>query len=302
MNRNHFSNKPRRQTTNIMDIRLEKAETQKQDVTFRLLQYSLYEESQTDQNEMNEDGLFEYPWFASYFTEKERDAFFIKEQKTGRLLGFVMVNTYVQKWELGHSIAEFMVLPKFRRNKIGKKAAYECFEHYPGNWEVSPSWGSRQAYFFWKHVISEYTGGQQRYGDQRGRAKKETDRGGKNCLPSAGKLTAKLEKQIQRAGKAVGKVGESDGPFGDRRFKRYLRQSAAVQVFFHKFPDNAADAETDAGKFNKQVHGGDFQKIVGRDVVKGQVVVKIPSGDVGPVQEHDIAYLEHIRLPSLTKP
>lgn len=74
-----------------------------------------------------------------------------------KLLGFVMINTYVQKCDSGHSIAEFMVIPKYRRNKIGKRAAIACFEKYEGNWEVEPSYGSEKAYLFWRNVINEYT-------------------------------------------------------------------------------------------------------------------------------------------------
>lgn len=103
--------------------------------------------------------------FENYFTEEGWDAFFIKEEGGGKILGFAMVNTYVQKCSFGHSIAEFMVLPKFRRNKIGKKAAAMCFEKYPGNWEVSPSFGSGQAYLFWKNVIDEYTDKKNTYED-----------------------------------------------------------------------------------------------------------------------------------------
>lgn len=80
-----------------MKIILEKVEVCKKDTLFRLLQYSLFEESISDQNDMNEDALFEYPWFENYFTEEEREAYFIKEQGTDRLLRFVMVNDYVQK-------------------------------------------------------------------------------------------------------------------------------------------------------------------------------------------------------------
>lgn len=68
------------------------------------------------------------------------------------------------KWQT-RGIAEFMILPKFRRNKIGRKAAFACFERYPGNWEVSPSYGSEQAYLFWKHVIHEYAGKNDQYED-----------------------------------------------------------------------------------------------------------------------------------------
>ena len=88
-----------------------------------------------------------------------------KEQESERLLGFVMINTHMQKSGFGHSIAEFMVLPKFRRKGIGKRAAILCFEKYPGAWEVSSSYGSEQAYLFWKNVIDEYTGNNNKYED-----------------------------------------------------------------------------------------------------------------------------------------
>lgn len=148
-----------------MDIKLEEVTEDKKEILFRLLQYSLYEESLGDLSDLNENALFEYPWFEHYFTEEEREAYFIKEYKADRLLGFVMINTYVQKCSHGHSIAEFMVLPKFRREHIGKKTAFRCFDRHSGNWEVSPVRGSEQAYFFWKNVIGEYTDGDCLYED-----------------------------------------------------------------------------------------------------------------------------------------
>lgn len=140
-----------------MNCYLEKVLEKDKEVLYRLLQYSLFEESLTDLNEMNDEGIFEYKYFDSYFTSDDRDAFFIKEKDSNKLLGFVMVNTYVQKYDIGHSIAEFMIIPKYRRNKIGKKAAFQIFDMYQGNWEVSPSFGSESAYNFWKRVIEEYS-------------------------------------------------------------------------------------------------------------------------------------------------
>jgi len=148
-----------------MKILLEKAEPWKKDVLFRLLQYSLFEESIDDKNVVGEDGLFAYPWFEQYFEHEDREAYFIKEQDTEKLLGFVMINTYMQKSAAGHSIAEFMVLPPYRRSQVGKKAAFLCFGKHKGNWEVSPACGSRQAYLFWEHVIREYTDGNYGYED-----------------------------------------------------------------------------------------------------------------------------------------
>lgn len=149
-----------------MEIRLEPVKKEEKEILYRLLQYSLYEESGTDLNEMGEDGLFEYRWFDCYFEQQdamERDAYFIRAQETGKLLGFVMVNEYMQKFSEGHSIAEFMVIPKYRRRGAGEKAAVLCFEQYRGNWEVRPSYGSEKAYLFWKNVIEKYTDGECRF-------------------------------------------------------------------------------------------------------------------------------------------
>ena len=140
-----------------MEIHLCKAKKEEKETLYRLLQYSLFEESATDLNEMNDTGILEYKWFENYFKDDDRDAFIVKETGTEKILGFVMINEYVQKVDNGHSIAEFMVIPKYRRNGIVKKVAFECFNMYKGNWEVSPSYGNEKAYLFWKSVIDEYT-------------------------------------------------------------------------------------------------------------------------------------------------
>lgn len=140
-----------------MDIRLEEVKVDKKDVLYKLLQYSLFEESATDLNEMNEIAEFEYKWFDNYFTDEDRFAYFIKSED--KILGFAMVNTYLEnKKDIdGHSISEFMVIPKYRRKNVGKKVAIEVFNKFKGCWEVKPSFGSKSAYMFWENVIKEYT-------------------------------------------------------------------------------------------------------------------------------------------------
>ncbi|MEG2348851.1 MAG: GNAT family N-acetyltransferase [Clostridia bacterium] len=149
-----------------MKIVLTRVNIEEKNILYRLLEYSLFEESLYDGNEMNNEGIFEYRYFDSYFTDKTRAAFFIKDESTDKLLGFVMINTYVQKKSEGHSIAEFMIIPKYRRKNIGKSVAIQCFNMYKGNWEVSPSLNSDSAYKFWKKVISEYTNNKYEFEDR----------------------------------------------------------------------------------------------------------------------------------------
>lgn len=141
----------------ITQYKLDRVKVEDKDILYRLLQYSLFEESLTDQNEMNNEAIFEYKYFDSYFQDNNREAYIIKEQETNKILGFAMVNQYMQKSKDGHSIAEFMIVPKYRRLKIGKRVAIELFNMHKGNWEVKPSYGSVVALAFWKSVIDEYT-------------------------------------------------------------------------------------------------------------------------------------------------
>lgn len=140
-----------------MNIYLSEVKLAEIEILYRLLQYSLFEESEHDLNEMNQEAIFEYEYFDSYFTDDDRYAFFIKEKDSDKLLGFVMINKYLQKFDDGYSIAEYLVIPKYRRNQIGKKVAFMLFDKYSGNWEVSPSYNSEKAYLFWENTIAEYT-------------------------------------------------------------------------------------------------------------------------------------------------
>lgn len=137
-----------------MEIMLERVQEEKKDTLFRLLQYSLFEESLTDLHDMNEDALFDYPWFDAYFVEAEREAYFIRQCGTNRMLGFAMVRMH----EDGrHSVAEFLVLPKYRRLGVGTQAAKACFALHDGLWEVKPAYGSESARLFWQQAIAQTT-------------------------------------------------------------------------------------------------------------------------------------------------
>ena len=68
----------------IVEIILDRVKEENKDVLYRLLEYSLFEESLNDGNEMNNDAIFEYKYFDLYFTDNERDAFFVKEKETNK--------------------------------------------------------------------------------------------------------------------------------------------------------------------------------------------------------------------------
>lgn len=140
-----------------MEIRLNRASLPDRNLLFRLLQYSLYEESAFDGNKMGEDGLFAYLWFDDYFADPVREAYLIHARNGETLLGFAMVHPYPPALPPRYSVAEFLILPPFRRQGAGTAAARACFQTHSGVWEVSPSFGSEKALRFWERVIGTIT-------------------------------------------------------------------------------------------------------------------------------------------------
>lgn len=128
-----------------MNVKLVQVKADEKDILYRLLQFALYDGSFYINNELNEYGIFEYKYFDDYFTDSTRDKYFIKFEE--KLVGFVLINENNKFNQTGKTIAEFLIIPNFRRHHIGKKAAILSFEQYPG------------AYNFWEKVIYEYTNG-----------------------------------------------------------------------------------------------------------------------------------------------
>lgn len=138
-----------------MKYKLEKVSLDKKDILYNLLQFALYDGSMYIENQLNEKGEFNYTWFDNYFTDNDREAFFIKNEDN--YLGFVMINENLKFNDLGKSVAEFLIMPQYRRNHIGKRVAMEIFDMYRGIWEIEPIENSIEAYNFWKKTIQEYT-------------------------------------------------------------------------------------------------------------------------------------------------
>ena len=140
-----------------MNYEIVKVKDNERDKLYRLLQYALYDGSQYINNEVNEECIFEYGWFDNYFTDNDRDAYFIKDGN--KFLGIVMVNENLKFNKQGKCIAEFLIMPTYRRNHIGKRVAYDIFEMFKGDWEVQPMENNKIAYRFWGNVINSYTNG-----------------------------------------------------------------------------------------------------------------------------------------------
>ena len=141
-----------------MEYKIVEATEKDKDKLYRLLQYALYDGSQYIDNEINHECTFEYKWFENYFTDANRNAYFV--MNADAYLGMVFVNEHLKFNKTGKCIAEFLILPRYRRNHLGKRVAFDIFNMFKGDWEVQPMENNPIAYSFWKNIIAEYTNGE----------------------------------------------------------------------------------------------------------------------------------------------
>jgi predicted acetyltransferase len=131
----------------------------------RLLQLYLHDFSEfapigSPHGEVDEEGRFAYLGFESYWQhQNERVPLLIRADD--HLAGFALVNQWsALELPLDHSVAEFFVLRKYRRARVGTRAALLIFRRYPGRWEVPVAWYNPPALAFWRGVTEEAAPGE----------------------------------------------------------------------------------------------------------------------------------------------
>ena len=118
----------------------------------------LYDYSEYDQADVDEHGLYGYPYLDHYWTEPGRVPLLVRV--AGKLAGFALVRAIdPQAGAATHAMAEFFIVRKYRRQGVGRQVARRLFDLFPGDWIVSQEEGNRPAQRFWRGVIAEYTRG-----------------------------------------------------------------------------------------------------------------------------------------------
>ena len=160
-----------------MHVELVPARVDDKPVITNLMQLYLYDFSLFMGWSVNEDGLFQYPDISHYWTDPDRHAFLLRVD--GMLAGFALVDTLDADGEPVHELAEFFVLPRFRRKGVGEGAARSLFDRWPGSWSVAELDENVMAQRFWRKVIHRYTGGAftERHDDEDGLTVQEFNTG-----------------------------------------------------------------------------------------------------------------------------
>ena len=140
--------------TELVPVAIEQKETLR-----NLLEKYLCEFAQYDLRDVQEDGLYHYRWLDCYWTDPNRWAYFIRVD--GKLAGFAMVNDYpeIPDRKPDFCLAEFYVLPRYRRAGVGREAAFQLFDLHRGQWQFQRHPHNVPSVHFWNRVVKEYTHG-----------------------------------------------------------------------------------------------------------------------------------------------
>jgi predicted acetyltransferase len=124
-----------------------------------LMQLYAYDYAEITGAAVDEDGRFAGPSLEPYFAEEGRHPFVLRVD--GHPAGFALVTGWSRlTGDAGtRDMAEFFVMRPYRRRGVGKQAAFELFDRFPGPWEVRERAANTAATSFWRRVIAAYTDG-----------------------------------------------------------------------------------------------------------------------------------------------
>lgn len=141
-----------------MNIKLELVGKDKKEILRNLIEKYETDFSQYDEQDVNDLGLFGYDYLDNYWTEANRFPYFIKVNE--KLAGFVMINDYpIAGYKTDYTIAEFFIMPKYRRSGVGKCALDFIFQKFKGKWCLMYHPKNVAAQRFWTKMVNHYTDG-----------------------------------------------------------------------------------------------------------------------------------------------
>jgi len=148
-------------------VRLDQAQPTDWERLMALFELYVYDFSELVDIDVADDGRFRTPPLDGYFTDARWHAFFIRVD--GNLAGFALVQqrSRLTGDESVTDMAEFFVLRKYRRQRVGERAARWLFARFPGRWEIRQKPNNQDATTFWRRILTDYAYEEELLDDER---------------------------------------------------------------------------------------------------------------------------------------
>ncbi len=139
-----------------MKVELTPARVHEKATLANLLELYLYDFTDFEDEDVDEQGRFGYDYLDSWWSEDARFPFLLRVDD--RLAGFVLLRRLPGEPPT-MEVSEFFVMRKYRRRGVGEYAARWAFDRFPGRWEVHELERNTGAQRFWRAVIGRCTEG-----------------------------------------------------------------------------------------------------------------------------------------------
>lgn len=134
-----------------MNVTVSKVKLQDKPILANLLEKYLYEFSQYDGCQFDNQGLFQYKYLDNYWTEDKRFPYFIHVD--GKLAGFALINSIAECDEkCDWSVAEYFVGYQFRNKGVGTRAILQIFARHKGTWHIKYHCKNIVSVGFWNKI------------------------------------------------------------------------------------------------------------------------------------------------------
>ena len=142
-----------------MQTHVVRATRSDQPVLRELFQLYAYDFSEIIHTEVGDNGRFPDPRLVAYWCDAWRFPFLLRVDD--HLAGFALVHrgSRISNDDDVWDMAEFFVLRRHRRARVGMRAAHHLFAMHPGRWEIRQRRENAFATLFWRRAVSTYTNG-----------------------------------------------------------------------------------------------------------------------------------------------
>lgn len=121
-------------------------------VVANLFELYAYDFSEFHDVEIGDDGRFGFANLPLFWSEPNRHALLLRYAQ--KLVGFALVKrgSEITKRENVWDMAEFFVLRRYRRCRVGTEAARQIWSRFQGQWEIRVMERNTAAYQFWAYA------------------------------------------------------------------------------------------------------------------------------------------------------
>jgi predicted acetyltransferase len=142
------------------DVTVEAATTSDRPLLSNLLELYMHDLSDIFPIKVGADGRFAYEKLPLYWSEPDTHFAYLIRSKAD-VAGFALVTRASPATDNSNDLdlSEFFILRSYRRNGIGRCAAFLLWDRVPGRWVVRVSEMNRAGVAFWEGAIGEYAHG-----------------------------------------------------------------------------------------------------------------------------------------------